>query len=67
MAIQITKWQASNGYLYETLAEAETADLVDSIADILHAGGTAEDGEFSCEDAARALLKYFTLSVRDVK
>lgn len=64
MATKITKWQAENGSLYNTQAEAENADQINLIADVLYKGGAENDGEFNYEDAAKALIKHFDMSPR---
>jgi hypothetical protein len=67
MAEQIIKWKSEDGCLYDTQVEAEHADMINLIAEVLHRGGTEEDGEFNFEEGAEALLKRFEITLRTPK
>lgn len=67
MPTQVTKWKSESGRLYDTQVEAEHADLINLIADVLHRGGTEGDGEFNFDAGAEALLKHFELTPRTPK
>lgn len=64
MATEITKWLGADGSLYETKEEAERADLISEVAEVLDSAGYSDD--YSMTEGAKALLEAYELKKRIV-
>lgn len=64
MATQLIKWLGADGSLYETQEEAERADLIQEVADVLDSAGYSDD--YSVTAGAKALLEVYEVKKRIV-